>query len=283
MRTPGSKLLTLYAPAPDAGLPVGLAVFARHDRHVVVADEEREVGVAGLEGDDHGVLAVGLHVGDGCDDRLGGGRRLLAAMMVDGGDDVLGGHLPPIVIRHALAQLEGPGGDIGRCLPALGQLADQRAVTGHLGQIAVVRVGHGDREAVLMGPRIEAVGGRAVTRAQAHVAALLGGACESDGQGERSSTGRAGLEESATGCSVHGVVSLRGVGMDVSRCRSRAQVRASSRELPGTCVVDVLCAQPRSEDASSFSGGQSRGCEVCSGRGRGHPGAWSAGSRLATW
>ena len=81
-----------------------------------------------------------------------------------------------------------------------------------------------------------------MSRAEAHVAALLGGAGEPDGQGERSSSGRAGLEESATGCSVHGVISLGGVGVEVSRCRDGVQVRASSRVLPGTCAVDVRSA-----------------------------------------
>ena len=142
------------------------------------------------------------------DDRLGGGLRILAAVMVDGRDDVLGRYLPAVVVSNALAQLEGPGRGVRRCFPALGELADQRAVSSHFGQIVVVPMSHGDSEAVLVGRRVEAVVGPAVPLAHAHDTAFLGGAGEADGQGECGGASGAGLQESATGCSVHEATSM---------------------------------------------------------------------------
>ena len=154
--------------------------------------------------------------------------------------DVLCGHLPAVVVGHALAQLEGPGRGVRRCLPALRELADQRSVSGHFGQIIVVPVGHGDGEAILMRRRIEAVDGLAVGLAHAHDAALLGGAGEPDRHGECGCAGGAGLEESATGCSVHVDSSLRGTGVANSRCGgAQARERACAPVVPGTCAVDV--------------------------------------------
>ena len=205
------EALDLVRTGADPGFPVGLAAFARHHRQVVVAENEREVGVPGVEGEDHGVLAVGRDVGDRRDDRLGGGLRVLAPVVVDGCDHVLGRHLPAVVVGHALAQLEGPGRGVRRGVPALRELPYQRAVPGHLGEVVVVAVGHGDGEAVLVGRRVQAVDGLAVRLAHAHHAALLGGAGEPDGQRERRGAGGAGLQESATSGCVHGTSSLRGV------------------------------------------------------------------------
>ena len=233
----------------DAGLPVGLAALARQDRQVVVADDEREVGISGIEGEDHGVLAVGGDVGDRRDDRLGGGLRVLAAVVVDGCDHVLGRHLPAVVVGHALAQLEGPGRGVGRGLPALRELADQRAVTGHLGEVVAVAMGHGDGEAVLVGRRVQAVDGLAVRLAHAHHSALLGGACEPDRQGERGGTGGAGLQESATGCCVHVESSLRGTtGAANSWCggqsaRTRLRPRGPGRLRRGCAVHGGMLIQ----------------------------------------
>ena len=188
---------------PDAGLPVGLAALAREDGKVVVAEDEREVGVSGAEGEDHGVLAVGLDVGDRFHDGLGGGLRVLAPVVVDGCDDVLGGDFTAVVEGHALTQLEGPGPDVGRRLPALRDLAGERAVRAHLRHVVVVPVRQRDHEAVLMGRRVEAVHGLAVRLAHAHDAALLGGKDGAERRRERHHASGARLYELAACRSGH--------------------------------------------------------------------------------
>ena len=200
---PRVEALDLVRARADAGLPVGLAALARHDGQVVVAQDEREVGVAGVEGEDHGVRAVRLDVGDRFDDGLGRGRRVLAPVMVDGRDDVLGGDVAAVVVGHPLAQLEGPGRDVRRGLPALRDLAGERAVPGHLRHVVVVPVGHRDGEAVLVGRRVEAVHGLAVRLAHAHDAALLGGEDGAERRRERHHPGGARLNELAACRSGH--------------------------------------------------------------------------------
>jgi hypothetical protein len=79
--------------------------------------------VARLELEDHRVLAVGLDVLDRRNKALAGRLRILAAVNVDGMDDVLGYERLAVVELHALAQLEHPLGGVVRHLPALGQFA----------------------------------------------------------------------------------------------------------------------------------------------------------------
>ena len=199
---------------------------------MVVAQDEREVGVAGPEGEDHGVRAVGLDVGDRLDDGLGGGGRFLAPVMVDGGDDVLGGDFAAVVEGHPLAQLEGPGADVGRCLPALRDLTGKRAVPGHLRHVVVVPVGHRDGEAVFMGRRVEAVHGLAVRLAHAHDPALLGGEDGAERRRERHHPGGARLNELAACRSGHRCTPLLEKGPRPVHCRPVRLLRLCLHEKP---------------------------------------------------
>ena len=69
---PGLEGVEGIAAGADVALPIGLAVHLGHDQKVIVGHEVREVGVAVVQVEDHGILAVGLHVGDRVDVRLGG-------------------------------------------------------------------------------------------------------------------------------------------------------------------------------------------------------------------
>ena len=130
------ELLEHVAAGADTALPVHSAtVLGRADDQMVVADQVREVGAAAGQLEHHRVLAVRLDVLDRGDDALGGRLGILAAVMVERGDDVVGIERLAVVELHALAQLEGPGRGIGRSVPALGQLADEIAVRRDFGQV----------------------------------------------------------------------------------------------------------------------------------------------------
>ena len=82
------------------------------------------------------MLVVGLDVLDLGDEALADGARVLAAVNVDGMDDVLGHERLAVVELHALAQLEDPLGGVVGHLPAFRQFAHDLAVRGHLGDVA---------------------------------------------------------------------------------------------------------------------------------------------------
>ena len=136
------EVLEHIAAGAHAGLPVHRAVvLGRADRQVVVADQEREVGVAARQRDHDGVLAIRLHVGDRRDDALGGGLGVLATVVVQRCDDVGCFQRLAVVELHAGAQLECPLGGIGRRFPALGQFGNQIALLRDLGEVVAKLTG----------------------------------------------------------------------------------------------------------------------------------------------
>ncbi len=174
---------------------------------MIVAHEEREVGVAAVQHEGHRRGVVGLDLDDGIDDRLGRRLRVLAAVLVDRGDDVgcldglavveLGVLAAVLVDRGddvvgldglavvelgALLDLEGPGDRIVRGLPALRQARHQLAGVVDLGQIVLDGIAHLQHEAVFPAHRIEGIGGLAVGLADPQVATLVG--CRQDLVGE---------------------------------------------------------------------------------------------------
>ena len=94
-----------------------------HDRQMIIADDKGEVGVAGLQREDHRVIAVGGNGLNRVDDRLGRRFRLLAAMMVYRGDNVSRLQGLAIVEFHALTQVEAPLPGVRRRFPGLGECA----------------------------------------------------------------------------------------------------------------------------------------------------------------
>ncbi len=120
---------------PDTGLPAhhaertGTHTFlifftcrtGRHDRNMVVAGDEGEVGVAFLQREYHRVLAIGLDVHDRLSNAFGSRFRIFAAMVVVGVDDIISVYALAVVKLDAFAKLENPFRRIGRGLPAFGQ------------------------------------------------------------------------------------------------------------------------------------------------------------------
>ena len=90
---------------PDAGIPRdeaertrahvrlpvrGAVGFRGHNRDMVVAGNVRKISVSPVQGEDHGVLAIRLDVGDRREDRLHGRFRVLAHVVPVGGDHIVG-------------------------------------------------------------------------------------------------------------------------------------------------------------------------------------------------
>ena len=171
------ELLQPVAAGADAGLPVQAAVgVGGADAQVVVADQVGEVGVAALQGHHHHVLAVRLHILDGLDDADGGRAAVLAAVVIERGDHVRGGEAPAVVELDPLAQLEGPHGGVGRGLPALRELAAQRAVGADLGEVVAQLPGADvDHVGVVDLARIQCVAGGAAGERLPEGAAAGGG------------------------------------------------------------------------------------------------------------
>ena len=103
------EVLQLVATGSDAVGGVGhLAVFRGHDRNVIVRHDEREVGIAAAQGEDHGVFAVGLNVGDWRNHALGGRFGILAAVVVVGGNHIFSFKAFAVVEFNPFAQFKGP-------------------------------------------------------------------------------------------------------------------------------------------------------------------------------
>jgi hypothetical protein len=157
----------------DAGLRLELAVLGRHDRHVIVADDVREVGVALLHREDHRVLTVRLDLLDRLEDGLGRGLRLLAEMVVDRGHHVPGVQGLAVMELNPLTQLESPLNGVVRGLPALRELGDEFVGVAYLREVIAQAVPDELHVAVGKGRRIKGVGGRAVPDSDAEAAAFL--------------------------------------------------------------------------------------------------------------
>ena len=170
---------------------------------MIVGGDIGEVGRAALQREDHRLLAVGLDVGDDVERRLDRRLRILAAVIIVGLDDVVGGDVLAVVEGRALAQLEHPlGGAVGG-LEALGQMRLNGGLLVDLGELGAEDADrHAELEAVGPGRRVERVGGGAMADADLERAALLGfgarGAHEQRiGGREREAAGQRQLHEVA--------------------------------------------------------------------------------------
>lgn len=177
-----------------AALPVDRTVLVRRaDGQVVVGHQPGQVGVAARKLDDNGMVAVGGNVRDVGEQRLGGRGALVAAMVVERGDDVIGGEFPAGVEAGLVGELEGPLRGVGAGFPAGCQVGTERPVTVDHGQVAAVRMRKEDHRAGQIGARIVGVAGVAVVNAPAERSALLGRGPlprSSTGPWPRSSSGR---------------------------------------------------------------------------------------------
>lgn len=110
----------------------------------------------------------------GGDDVLRGRFRQLAAMVVDGGDDILRRHLAPIREGRGGADPESPALGAVQPFPALRGVAGQLAIRGDLGEGGVRRETDRQHVGVGVGAGVEAVRGAALGHCDARDAALLG-------------------------------------------------------------------------------------------------------------
>ena len=95
-------------------------------------------------------------------------------MIVEAGDDILGGQGLAVVELNALADVEHPGLGIRGWLKGLRQFTDQFTGVGHLGEVVAAGEDHAGAEAVFGGRRIQHVGGGAVPGRHPEQAAPLG-------------------------------------------------------------------------------------------------------------
>ena len=102
-------------------------------QQVIIRHQIWEVCVARLQRELN--LAVGhlLHLGDGCDNRLGSGFRTLSDVQLQRLNHIVSTKGFAIVESHALAQVECPGFGVRRCFPAFRQFTLQQAICAHFG------------------------------------------------------------------------------------------------------------------------------------------------------
>ena len=140
---------------------------------MVVAHDVGVVGIAFRELDDNRV-AIDAHVLDLLEKARHRGDRILAAVVVEAGDDVLGRDGLAVVELDALADLECPGLGIGRGVPLLGQFGRQLVHFVDGGEVVEEAAhAHARREAVLERRRINGIGGRTVAKADPQRTAAL--------------------------------------------------------------------------------------------------------------
>ena len=140
---------------------------------------------------DQRVLAVDRDVGDRLEKRFGGRCGILAAVVVDRRQHVFDGERLAVVELDALANLEAPDSGVVRGLPAFRQIGLELAGLADLRQHVVGGEVDLPHEVVLIGPRIERVGRRAVPDTGPYVAALfrrlrdgLAGQCRGKSDGD---------------------------------------------------------------------------------------------------
>ena len=115
---PGVELAQEVAARPFPGMQVRLTVHRRHHAEVVVGEEERQVGVGVGDFHHHGVVTIDADIADPREHALGRGLGLLAAVHVDGVDDVFRGQAFPVGELDTLAELEAPDLRVGTGFPA---------------------------------------------------------------------------------------------------------------------------------------------------------------------
>ncbi len=157
--------------AGSIGLAVVLEAIGNHD-DVVVAQVVRQVHIAFAHGDLHLRGRQFLDVFDISQQRFG--RRFgLAAVHVQGVDDVVRIQGFARSEGHAFAHIEDPVSRTGLNVPALEQLTGGVAVVGHFHQVVPEHQAHIDGDRVRVGQRIQAVRRRAAFHAHTQGSALF--------------------------------------------------------------------------------------------------------------
>ena len=159
----------------DALDPVILAGFRRLDGEMVVAGNKGEVGIAAAKFEDDPVFAVGLDVLDLVHDALGGGFGIFAPVVVDGKDDVLGGHGFAVVEFDAFSEVKGPGLGIRRGFPGFSQLRRGLALVVDLHQAVAVHPVGVVVPLVRQGAGVQVVGGVPAGQPDFEMTAFPGG------------------------------------------------------------------------------------------------------------
>ena len=166
-----------------------------HHHDVVIAQVVRQVQVARLHEDLHGVCVDFLDFCDVGQQGLGGGLGL-TAVQVDGINHVVGVQRLAVAEGDAFAHVKGPVGRAGLDVPFFKQLTNSIAVVSDLHQAVEDHQAHGNRDGVGVGQRIEAVRRRTALHAQAQSAAFFGlglrhrGQCTQSGRKAHRSSAR---------------------------------------------------------------------------------------------
>ena len=156
-------------------LPVDLAVApGGTDEDMVVAHQERKVGVAALQGDRDAMRSIRLDRLDSAENSLCRGLGIVGEMMPEGVDDIPGVERLAVVELDALANLEHPRLRVRGGVPALRQLRNQLTRGRHLGQVvADLAEQYVDHVGIQNEPGVQDVAGRATRGPDAQPTALL--------------------------------------------------------------------------------------------------------------
>ena len=144
-----------------------------HDQQVVVRQHKGQVGIARLHVDLDLVRRELFDVGNRLQNAFGW-RLGLAAVHIDGVDDVVGVQRLARGEGDALADVEDPFGGAGFGFPAFSQFGCGIAFGVNFDQLVPEHQAVGDRNGVGVGARIQAVRGRAAFHAHAQNSAFFG-------------------------------------------------------------------------------------------------------------
>ena len=143
-----------------------------HDRQVIVADNEREVGVAGFQSD-HNSIAVLGDIGDRGQKTLRSRSGIFTAVEIKRRDDIIGGQCLAVVKFDALTHFKPPGCGIGAGFPAFGQFWNKFGLIADFGQMTADQVRQNSGHTIFIRAGIHRIGSRAVANANPEQSTLI--------------------------------------------------------------------------------------------------------------